>query len=202
MDCERNERERTKERKSEAKRRQTQWLLPCRRARPRTRRGAHGCRRSTAAFAKGTFVVFGATSGQASWDVACPLSGRTHPRLFLSPASSSHPGHSAEGLMPKAARERVASPPAGTALARAIWECLPGRVRKGRGSELYVTETGTYVNEKATSRFRHCRAFSSLPDLIRQSMRRGRTCGDSVWTTGSSPVVTRGPVVTGKINAA
>ena len=32
--------------------------------------GAHDCRRSTAALAKGTFVVFGATPGQASWDVA------------------------------------------------------------------------------------------------------------------------------------
>jgi hypothetical protein len=37
--------------------------------------------------------------------------------------------------MPSAARERVASPPAGAALARAIRECLPDRVRIGRGSE-------------------------------------------------------------------
>ena len=48
--------------------------------------------------------------------------------------------------MPKAARGRVASPPAGTALARAIRDCLPGRVRHRRGSEFYVTETVTYVN--------------------------------------------------------
>jgi hypothetical protein len=34
-------------------------------------------------------------------------------------------------MMPKAARERVAKPPAGTALARAAWECLPGHVRLG-----------------------------------------------------------------------
>ena len=33
--------------------------------------------------------------------------------------------------MPNAARARVASPPAGTALAHATWECLPGRVRLG-----------------------------------------------------------------------
>jgi len=33
--------------------------------------------------------------------------------------------------MPKAARARVASPSAGTALARAAWDCLPGRVRLG-----------------------------------------------------------------------
>jgi hypothetical protein len=60
-----------RERNSEAKRRQTQMCL-CRalRARPRLLRKAHDCRRSTAALAKGTFVVFGATSGQASWDVA------------------------------------------------------------------------------------------------------------------------------------
>src|SRR5215472_5709135 len=32
-------------------------------------------------------------------------------------------------MMPKAARARVASPPAGTALARAAWECLRGRAR-------------------------------------------------------------------------
>jgi hypothetical protein len=44
--------------------------------------------------------------------------GVTHPCLSLSPARTAHPGRSAEGLMPKAARERVASPPAGTALVR------------------------------------------------------------------------------------
>ncbi len=54
-------------------------IMPCLRARPRLHREAHGCRRSTAAFAKGTFVVFGATPGQASWDVACLLSGRYPP---------------------------------------------------------------------------------------------------------------------------
>jgi hypothetical protein len=32
---------------------------------------------------------------------------------------------------------------------------------------------------------------SSLPDLIRQSMRRRNAFGESVWTTGSSPVVTK-----------
>jgi hypothetical protein len=36
--------------------------------------------------------------------------------------------------MPKAARERVANPPAGAALARAIRLCLPGRVRIGQDS--------------------------------------------------------------------
>ena len=32
---------------------------------------------------------------------------------------------------------------------------------------------------------------SSLPDLIRQSMRRRNALGESTWTTGSSPVVTK-----------
>jgi hypothetical protein len=43
--------------------------------------------------------------------------------------TSNPPHECAEGLMPKAARARVASPPAGTALAPAAWLCLPGRVR-------------------------------------------------------------------------
>jgi len=59
--------------------------------------------------------------------------------------------------MPKAARARVASPPAGTALARAIRECLPGRVRQRRGSIQNVTLSVTHVNDTVTSRFRHCR---------------------------------------------
>src|SRR5215470_20081154 len=48
--------------------------------------------------------------------------------------------------MPKAARARVASPSAGTALARAAWDCLPGRVRQRRGSKVYVTEIATDCN--------------------------------------------------------
>ncbi|MFZ0149518.1 MAG: hypothetical protein WAM72_14500, partial [Xanthobacteraceae bacterium] len=53
------------------------------------------------------------------------------PCLSQSSDCTSRPGPSAEGLMPKAARERVASPRAGTALARAIRLCLPGHVRLG-----------------------------------------------------------------------
>jgi hypothetical protein len=41
-----------------------------------------------------------------------------------SPARPSRPGRSARRITPKAARERVANPPAGTALARARLECL------------------------------------------------------------------------------
>jgi len=55
-------------------------------------------------------------------------------------------------------RARVASPPAGTALARAIRDCLPGRVRHRRGSEFYVTETATYVNVGVTRNHPEIRA--------------------------------------------
>jgi hypothetical protein len=49
--------------------------------------------------------------------------------------------------MPNAARERVASPRAGTALARAAW--IASRPRpNGRDSGLYVTEMGTMSIEK------------------------------------------------------
>ena len=142
MDCRiksgNDERERTKEINSEAKPTDANVIMPCVRARPRLKREAHDCRRSTAALAKGTFVVFGATPGQVSWDAAkhvlrVPLSGR-YPCLSLSPARTAHPSPSARGMMPKAARERVASPPAGTALARVPRLCLPGHVRDGRGS--------------------------------------------------------------------
>ena len=54
--------------------------------------------------------------------------------------------------MPKTARVRVASPPAGTALARAIRLCLPNRVLTGRDSP-HVTISVTIVNRTVTSRF-------------------------------------------------
>ena len=64
--------------------------------------------------------------------------------------------------MPKAARARVASPPAGTALARVAGECLPGRVRQERGSILHVTLSVTDVNGTVTTYFQR-----SWPDLAR-----------------------------------
>jgi len=79
--------------------------------------------------------------------------------------------------MPKAARGRVASPPAGTALARAIRDCLPGRVRHRRGSEFYVTETATYVNVGVTRNHPEIRAAQprTLKDDGTQS--RGASAG-------------------------
>jgi hypothetical protein len=55
--------------------------------------------------------------------------------------------------MPKAARARVASPPAGTALARAIRDSLPSRVRQERDSKGNVTLAVTKVNETETKYF-------------------------------------------------
>ena len=52
--------------------------------------------------------------------------------------------------MPNAARERVASPPAGAALARAAWACLPGRVRRGEISNVHVTTSVISVNSSVT----------------------------------------------------
>ena len=76
--------------------------------------------------------------------------GVTRPHLSQSSDSTSRAGRSAGRLMPDAARERIAKPPAGTALAPQSRECLPDRVRYGRGSTLYVSETGTCVNRSVT----------------------------------------------------
>src|SRR6266481_210764 len=67
--------------------------------------------------------------GSASWDVAAFVRRVLPAPADPSPASSSHPGRSAEGLMPKAARARIASPPAGTAPSPRALACQPDRVR-------------------------------------------------------------------------
>jgi hypothetical protein len=50
---------------------------------------------------------------------------------YPSPARPSRPGHSAEGLMPNGARERVASPPAGHRTRPVLTACRPQPVRLG-----------------------------------------------------------------------
>ena len=119
----------SQERNSEAKRRQTQCVF-CRalRARPRLKREAHDCRRSTAGLTPRSLSSQGAQP-QAMLPGTRPVCMTGFPRPCLSQSSdcTSRPGPSAEGLMPKAARERVAAPRAGTALARAIRLCLPDR---------------------------------------------------------------------------
>src|SRR5690242_4907123 len=79
-----------------------------------------------------------------------PLSGRYPPLPVPVQRRTSHSGPSAGGLMPNAARERVASPPAGSALARASGACLPGRVLTGRDSGVYVSISVTSVNTLVT----------------------------------------------------
>ncbi len=54
--------------------------------------------------------------------------------------------------MPKAARERVATPPAGTALARAAWNASQAASDWARDGP-YVTNTGTNVNVSVTRNF-------------------------------------------------
>jgi hypothetical protein len=91
------------------------------RARPRLEREAHIYRRSTAVLAPRSVSSQGAQPQArlpGTWrPVVCSLSGFPRPCLSLSPARTAHPSRSARGLMPKAARVQVASPPAGTALA-------------------------------------------------------------------------------------
>src|SRR5215469_4705886 len=148
-------------------------LLPWRRPRPRLKREAHIYRRSTAVLAPRSLSSQG-TQLQArlpgTWRrhvLRIPLSGRYPPLPVPVQRATTRPSRSARGMMPKAAQARVASPPAGTALARAARECLPGRVRYRRGSE--GTILVTYVNDTVTS-FRHCRACLGFPE--RTSSRR------------------------------
>src|SRR5262249_25559875 len=156
---------------SEAKRRQTQGSSAVASVTAAPLNGeAHIYRRSTAGLAPRSLSSQG-TQPQARlpWDVAghvlrILLAGVTRPRLSLSPACHTRPGHSAEGVdapsRPSAgcqpARRRrtrprtlglpPTPPPAGIALARAAWDCLPGRVRQRRGSKVYVTEIATDCN--------------------------------------------------------
>src|SRR5205823_11656081 len=137
--------------KSEAERRQRQISILPRRTGPAAPLNgeAHIYRRSTAVLAPRSLSSQG-TQPQATlpgtWRrhvLRIPLSGRYPPLPVPVQRRTSHPSLSARGLMPKAARARVASPPAGTALARAIRDCLPDRVRLGRDSALSVTGTET-----------------------------------------------------------
>jgi hypothetical protein len=123
-------------------------ILPWRRPRPRLKREAHDCRRSTAVLAPRSLSPQG-PQPQAMLPRTRPLRLTGFPRPCLSQSSecTSRPGPSAEGLMPKAARERVATPRAGTALARA------GPRPIGRGTKSKVTRTVTNVNTTETRNF-------------------------------------------------
>jgi hypothetical protein len=133
--------------------------------RPRILRDAHIYRRSTAVLTSGSSPPKDPAPGHASWDVAerrsldPPSGGRSArslcgcypPSTCPSPASTSRPSLCSAGrLMPEAARERFATPPAGTALAplpRCAFGAGPSREREsGRD----VTEIETTVKACVT----------------------------------------------------
>jgi hypothetical protein len=83
------------------------------------------------------------------------------------------------GRVPEAARERVASPPAGTATSPRSPACLPGQVRLMGEVGLYVTKSVTYVNMAVTDLRRHSGAERREEPGIHNPMRRDfgfRTC--------------------------
>src|ERR1700752_3833253 len=92
-------------------------------------REAHIYRRSTAALVPRSLSSQG-TQHQAftSWDLAARVGLSVERALPAptcpSPANKRAPVVVPGGSCPNAARERVAKPRAGTALARAAWECL------------------------------------------------------------------------------
>ena len=119
----------TKKRKRNADRREVQPAVPP--ARPRILRDAHIYRRSTAVLPWGVFhpQVQLQAMLPGTWQSADPLiprqgedphavyAGVTRPNLSHVQRAPRVPVRSAGRLMPEAARERFASPPAGTALA-------------------------------------------------------------------------------------
>jgi hypothetical protein len=128
-------------------------------------RSAHAYRRSTTVLTQGTRHPKGPASGHASWDVAerrsCSrphswgrtdtvCAGVTRPRPVPVQRAPRGPVRSAGRLMPEAARERFAMPPAGAALAPRA-DVPPARVlHRARIMEVDVTETVTNVNVKVT----------------------------------------------------
>ena len=86
--------------------------------------------------------------------------------------------------MPKAARARVASPPAGTALARAIRDCLPNRVRLGRDSTVYVAQSVTNVNFSVTIFCTVCLKEAADGRDAQPCLSTGDEAGDDIrrWT--------------------
>src|SRR5690348_12882410 len=88
-------------------------------------------------------------------------------------------------MMPKAARARGASPPAGTALARTIRECLPNRVRIMGEDGRNVTITETDVNRSVTRRFITAGPIAVILRCDRQSREPRRMSGPV--TTSAMP---------------
>ena len=100
-------------------------------------------------------------SGQASWDAAA-IPTLTARWALPTPACPS-PVNAPHGLlvvaasmMPKAARVRVVTPPAGTALAPAFGSTSRRRPYRARFDSLNITEMVTYVNGIVTTFLRRC----------------------------------------------
>ena len=118
-----------------ADRRMVQSAVPL--ARQRIQRDAHACRRSTTVLAKGTLVsvCLSVRPGFLGRGVRAGVTRSACP----SPGSTSRPGHSAGRLMPDAARERLATPPAGTALAPMARRASGPRPSRGHVGEIRRT---------------------------------------------------------------
>ena len=131
-----------RKKKSEAKRRQTQFAF-CRgfgHGRASQRRGAHLSAFHRGSRPKESFIARDSAPGFSflgrGGRVGGPSVGRALPAsTYPSPAMPSQPGRSARRITPDAARARVASPP-GTALARAIRGLPPGPRPTGRDSNI------------------------------------------------------------------
>src|SRR6266576_600891 len=92
--------------------------------------------------------------GEQVWPIR--RAGVTRPNLSQSSDSTSRAGHSAGRLMPKAARERVASPPAGTAY------FAPAPEPAGPSASELEARTVTDVNRTVTVIFdRHPEALGA-----------------------------------------
>ena len=131
--------------------------------------GALACRRSTAALARETAGPQGSASGHASGDspgrsilygrpnrgaeilrfsTGITRAGKTNETNCPRTVSTSHAGRSAGGLMPDAARDRVVSPPAGTALAPlSVLPSAEGVLHRARFDNDFVSEFTTIVKQ-------------------------------------------------------
>ncbi len=176
-------------------------------------------RRSTAVLAKGTIHPDGSASGHVSWGrdavarsvTAAPTGGRKDRAPFWRalPAApvpaqgcTSRPGHGAGRRDARAARERFAKPPAGTALAP--WPGLPpdhvlnergwlcnvkrdgcqgGSSRNTQQADRYGSRTRCGLYQPAQILNRHARARRGHPRL---NMR----AGSKTWMAGTSPAMT------------
>src|SRR5580692_7793227 len=124
---------------------------------PLNGRGQLAFRRSTTALPKGCVVPW-CDPGQVSWANRRKRRGSLRRRPNHFQRRTSHAGRNAGRHDARTARERVASPPAGSASRPAAAVCLRGGVLYGRDDSCgYVTERGTNVkgsslNERRSNR--------------------------------------------------